>query len=266
MSTFEKQFIWDGWGRRLKWMFDDYGITIDNDYSEEEIEKMENGELVHFFCPYGNIEKINLYQYSDSIIEITFYSKDYEKSHFAKIILPKREYSKRDIKKTVEFAEKQRRLNKRAFDKFIIYKEVSGNKFDDGEYIMQCEICGQVFKYTKADIDHNFAVAREAMELQEKTLTKALFVSPVVASLDLRVAENNLKTKRNISSCPHCNSRELKRISKEELKEIQEKQNTFATSPSTSNFDDIIKLKELLDQGIITTEEFNAKKKQLLGL
>ena len=33
-----------------------------------------------------------------------------------------------------------------------------------------------------------------------------------------------------------------------------------------SNYDEIEKLKRLLDNGIITQEEFDAKKKQLLGL
>ena len=35
---------------------------------------------------------------------------------------------------------------------------------------------------------------------------------------------------------------------------------------SGSNMDDLVNLKKLLDQGIITQEEFDAKKKQLLGL
>lgn len=37
-------------------------------------------------------------------------------------------------------------------------------------------------------------------------------------------------------------------------------------SPQNSSMDDIIKLKTMLDSGIITQEEFDAKKKQLLGL
>ena len=37
-------------------------------------------------------------------------------------------------------------------------------------------------------------------------------------------------------------------------------------STTNSNMDDLIKLKSLLDQGVITQEEFEAKKKQLLGL
>ena len=35
---------------------------------------------------------------------------------------------------------------------------------------------------------------------------------------------------------------------------------------STSTADEILKFKELLDSGILTQEEFEAKKKQLLGL
>ena len=37
-------------------------------------------------------------------------------------------------------------------------------------------------------------------------------------------------------------------------------------APTSSNIDDLVKLKSLLDQGIITQEEFDAKKKEILGL
>ena len=50
----------------------------------------------------------------------------------------------------------------------------------------------------------------------------------------------------------------------------RQKKNSEPTSPSvassTSNADELKKFKELLDSGIITQEEFDAKKKQLLGL
>jgi septation ring formation regulator EzrA len=39
-----------------------------------------------------------------------------------------------------------------------------------------------------------------------------------------------------------------------------------ATTPQKENIDELKKYKELLDQGIITQEEFDAKKKQILGL
>ena len=45
-----------------------------------------------------------------------------------------------------------------------------------------------------------------------------------------------------------------------------EKQNNIPLNNSTSNADELKKFKELLDSGVITQEEFDAKKKQLLGL
>lgn len=41
---------------------------------------------------------------------------------------------------------------------------------------------------------------------------------------------------------------------------MQKSQSTISVA------DEIVKLKKLLDDGIITIEEFNAKKKELLGL
>lgn len=54
-------------------------------------------------------------------------------------------------------------------------------------------------------------------------------------------------------------------------KKINERQDnttteTKTTVPQNNSMDDLIKLKSLLDSGIITQEEFEAKKKQLLGL
>lgn len=46
----------------------------------------------------------------------------------------------------------------------------------------------------------------------------------------------------------------------------QEKNPTKTPEPVSSSADEILKFKNLMDQGIITPEEFSAKKKQLLGL
>ena len=42
--------------------------------------------------------------------------------------------------------------------------------------------------------------------------------------------------------------------------------NAAHSSPKSDSMDDLLKLKSLLDSGIITQEEFELKKKQLLGL
>lgn len=52
----------------------------------------------------------------------------------------------------------------------------------------------------------------------------------------------------------------IERQSKKKAETIQE------TKPKTDNADELKKFKELLDSGVITQEEFEAKKKQLLGL
>lgn len=62
-------------------------------------------------------------------------------------------------------------------------------------------------------------------------------------------------------------------ISKEISNLLIERQNTktaevqsSATAPASNSMDDLIKLNDLLKAGIITQEEFDLKKKQLLGL
>lgn len=54
----------------------------------------------------------------------------------------------------------------------------------------------------------------------------------------------------------------------EEIKNIVEQKINQANEPiqSISSADEIAKFKKLLDDGTITQEEFDAKKKQLLGL
>ena len=67
--------------------------------------------------------------------------------------------------------------------------------------------------------------------------------------------------------CPKCNSMDVFILSDEEYE--KEKQRILSASENDNTFsaaDELKKFKELLDSGIITQEEFDAKKKQLLGL
>jgi len=63
------------------------------------------------------------------------------------------------------------------------------------------------------------------------------------------------------------NYREIGRILSQKINERQQNtQKEIKNSSVQSSTDELIKLKSLLDAGIITQEEFDAKKKQLLGL
>lgn len=58
---------------------------------------------------------------------------------------------------------------------------------------------------------------------------------------------------------------EVAEYCKKQIEEYKTKKNSVAIN-EVSAADEIKKFKELLDSGIITDEEFNAKKKELLGL
>ena len=68
--------------------------------------------------------------------------------------------------------------------------------------------------------------------------------------------------------CPKCHSTDVKALSKEEweAEKAKQEQITSTSAPTISAADELKKFKELLDSGIISQEEFDAKKKQLLGL
>ena len=64
-----------------------------------------------------------------------------------------------------------------------------------------------------------------------------------------------------MDKCPNCGSSNIRELNEDEFKKIQE-----ANTNSLSSADELKKFKELLDMGVITQEEFDAKKKQLLNL
>lgn len=68
-----------------------------------------------------------------------------------------------------------------------------------------------------------------------------------------------------------CDKKDLEKLSLlivAEEEETTEEAVTFSTTTTTTAIptDDLIKLKELMDAGILTQEEFDDKKKQLLGI
>ena len=67
-----------------------------------------------------------------------------------------------------------------------------------------------------------------------------------------------------MTKCPKCGSKDIVDATDEDIERSKNPQPTVVQQVSAA--DEIKKFKELLDLGVITQEEFDAKKKQLLGL
>ena len=261
-----------------KWVFDDNGIIFEKRYDEETIKKHGNGEVIKCFYPYGNLKKI---KFSRSGIEIIFFDNHSIDKFSTWSFMSSRENDLKDMKIAAKFAKKQQKVQGVDFSKTRILETVTGNKYDKGIFIMQCEICGQVFQYTDDDMKEHAKTSVEADLIQNQAAilggigaigiasqNGALSTAGISSQITSLRAENMRNSLVDYNSCPKCHSKNLKRITKEELSAIQAKQSEIIVKQEVpqSNADEIKKFKELLDLGAITEEEFNAKKKELLGL
>ena len=126
----------------------------------------------------------------------------------------------------------------------------------------KCE-CGYVFCYTGKDVAQNREQAKKALSA---SVTAIFTAGSNTSATSLNRADHALNQIVDYNKCPQCGSPYLTIISKEEYEQEQQKKSGQNTNVSPSPADELKKFKELLDSGIITQEEFDTKKKQLLGL
>ena len=125
---------------------------------------------------------------------------------------------------------------------------------------MRCNVCGHIFCYTQEDIIKN------NVQKNISTLSKVGAVAAVAGGnkLDLYAQSMNAQSQRekitDFSRCPKCNSTDISDVSDDPNAAVK------TDKAAVSSADELKKFKELLDMGVITQEEFDAKKKQLLGL
>ncbi len=129
----------------------------------------------------------------------------------------------------------------------------------------KCNICGHVFCYSPIDLEHNKRKRNEAIYSALGGLGGAMsgnFAASAVQQLNTNQAMNAIV---DYNKCPQCGSLDLKTISKEELSfEMGAVQRQSFNAPQISAADELKKYKELLDIGVLTQEEFDAKKQELL--
>ena len=168
---------------------------------------------------------------------------------------------------TVAYPPKQDREGTEAAE--YISKIVNPERFAKQKEIQEkgfrkrCKICGKIICYTLEDLERNKRLARDAMWSGIGGIATALSGHYAASATQTQTAGDEMSRIIDYDKCPACGSRELVDLTDEELARINAQQNGSST---VSSADELKKFKELLDMGIITQEEFDTKKKQLLGL
>lgn len=159
-----------------------------------------------------------------------------------------------------DFEGKKHRVCKRcleaAKDKALKYDSVRGKivivEKSEIEIRKKCNVCGNIFCYNPVDIELN-------KRMQGTAIISALGGHYAASA----VQQSNIIT--DFDKCPKCGSKDLKVITKEEF--TMEAVGSNSQQSVTSQFsvaDELKKFKELLDMGIITQDEFDEKKNELL--
>ncbi len=135
------------------------------------------------------------------------------------------------------------------------------------EHYKCCNICGHLFCYTAADLKKNFQHQVEEELANRRATLNALSLNAAALETANQTAHDAKNQIIDYDKCPACGSKNLRDITLEEFKELAEKAKGPTPSISAlSAADELKKFKELFDSGVITQEEFDVKKKQLLNL
>ncbi len=134
----------------------------------------------------------------------------------------------------------------------------------DHEFRKKCNVCGHVFCYRESDIIRNKQLAKQAKTSANLSMLNAVAGTRYDSYEMSKSANRAIDQIVDYSVCPNCNSSDLRDATDEEIKQAQSNNGNVASIISSA--DELKEFKELLDSGVITQEEFDAKKKQLLGL
>ena len=147
-----------------------------------------------------------------------------------------------------------------------IDEEIANEK--NKEIRKRCNVCGHIFCYNQSGIKKNKDNAKSAMLSGVGQIAGAVGGAYTASAVNHTNAQNSLNKIVDFNRCPQCNSTDLAIISDEEFENMKA-QNQATQQPASATVsvaDELKKFKELLDMGAITQEEFDAKKKDLLGL
>ena len=136
----------------------------------------------------------------------------------------------------------------------------------DTETRMKCNVCGHIYCYTFEDLQRNEKLAKSAVADSLLGVGEALGGTRLGSQVATAKADGKMNQIVDFKKCPKCHSTDVTALSKEEFEKAKQEQIASASAPAVSAADELKKFKELLDMGVITQEEFDAKKKRLLEL
>lgn len=146
---------------------------------------------------------------------------------------------------------------------YTIVDSKESNELTNTERRKRCNVCGKIICYTLKDIEDNQRRAKSAAWSAVGGIAGGLSGNYAAGAISNQTADNQLNNIIDYDKCPHCGSRDLVEITNEEIPCTNTQQ---IEQTSISSADELKKFKELLDMGVITQEEFDQKKKQLLAL
>jgi len=142
---------------------------------------------------------------------------------------------------------------------------ISAKEIDKASEVrMKCNVCGHIYCYSLSDLERNRQNARQAAVSSVAGVAGALSGHYAASGINTQSANSHLNQIVDYEQCPNCRSRDVVAIGDDEFKTLSQKAATG--QQVVSQADELKKYKELLDGGVITQEEFDAKKKQILGL
>lgn len=134
----------------------------------------------------------------------------------------------------------------------------------DAEIRKKCKTCGNIMCFTAMDKFNSLQAAKNARLNAVTSAANALNGHYAASAVNTANANNQINQIKDFNRCSNCGSIDLIELNKSDFE--REMQKTNQIKPAASPADEIKKYKELLDMGIINQDEFDAKKKQLLGL
>lgn len=138
----------------------------------------------------------------------------------------------------------------------------------NGEYRKKCNVCSKIWCFTEEDRQENQRNRFLGVVNGLSSVTNTLGGGSLLYSQGANAAAERATDRIvDYDKCPYCGSKDIRDLDESEWAAEQAKAAQGSTpAPAVSAADELKKFKDLLDGGVITQEEFDAKKKQLLGL